>query len=271
MNSNLFLKTIKNILLYLHLFGINPLQTIRAIKALPRYLYDLKRLKNSAIIVGGGGGDMPFKKLYPCLFDKSTNGSVGGHYFHQDLLVARRVFLNNPQRHIDVGSRIDGFVAHVASFRQIQIIDIRPLPCTIPNISYIQQDFMIPVKEALMESCDSLSCLHALEHFGLGRYGDPLNYGGYLCGLDNLYRILRKQGTLYLSVPIGLQRIEFNAHRVFSVKYLLSLFEGKYHIDQFSFVDDKGDLHENIQLQLSDIENNFGCNYGCGIFEMTKL
>ncbi|MDR3345656.1 MAG: hypothetical protein LBS73_00635, partial [Campylobacteraceae bacterium] len=63
----------------------------------------------------------------------------------------------------------------------------------------------------------------------------------------------------------------FNAHRVLSIKYLLEQFENKYHLDHFSLVDDDGDLHENIKLTKEDIENSFGCWYGCGIFEMTKL
>lgn len=83
--------------------------------------------------------------------------------------------------------------------------------------------------------------------------------------------MLRKDGKFYFSVPIGPQRIEFNAHRVFSVSYLLDCFSGKYHIDRFSFVDDKGVLHENTPLSDVAVKNNFDCIYGCGIFEMTKL
>jgi len=58
-------------------------------------------------------------------FDQS--GTASGHYFHQDLLVASRIFINNPEKHVDIGSRIDGFVAHVASFREIEVFDIRSL------------------------------------------------------------------------------------------------------------------------------------------------
>jgi hypothetical protein len=169
------------------------------------------------------------------------------------------------------GSRIDGFVAHVASFREVYIIDIRPLVSTLPNFVFIQQDFIQSLKEELIASSDSVSCLHALEHFGLGRYGDAVNYNGYLSGWENLYKMLTKGGKLYFSVPIGPQRIEFNAHRVFSIKYLLELCDGKYRIDHFSFVDDNGDLHENAALTAAEINNNFRCHYGCGIFEMTKL
>jgi len=77
--------------------------------------------------------------------------------------------------------------------------------------------------------------------------------------------------ALFYSVPIGKQRIEFNGQRVFSVKYLLELFNGKYSIEHFSYVDDIGDLHENAELTEMNIANNFNCSYGCGIFEMKKV
>lgn len=233
------------------------------------YYRDLKLLKTqektSSMV-------FPFGKAYPCLKEKySDNGSASGHYFHQDLLVARRIFKNNPENHVDIGSRIDGFVAHVASFRELEVFDIRPLQNNISNVRFVQADLMAQVGDNLTCYCDSLSCLHALEHFGLGRYGDPVNYDGYLIGLNNLSDILKKGGKLYISVPIGPQRIEFNAHRVFSVAYLLECFSGRFILDYFSYVDDKGDLHENVPVTEEGIKNSFGCHYGCGIFELTKL
>ncbi|MBV5330073.1 MAG: DUF268 domain-containing protein, partial [Chlorobium sp.] len=54
--------------------------------------------------------------------------------------------------------------------------------------------------EKLRSYCDSLSCLHALEHFGLGRYGDPIDPHGYADGLRNMVKILRQGGLFYLSV-----------------------------------------------------------------------
>lgn len=250
-------------------FGIDPRKTIRSLRGLPGYLRDLRTLKGQ---MASAVREFPLGKPFPCLEDRFTeSGSAKGHYFHQDLLVARRIYFNNPSTHVDVGSRVDGFVAHVASFRSVDVIDIRPLSSTIPNIRFIQADMMTPINDNLIDYCDSLSCLHALEHFGLGRYGDPVNYDGYILGLNNLHRILKKDGKLYFSVPIGPQRIEFNAHRVFSVGYLLECFDAKYRIDQFSFVDDQGDLHENAPITDTSVKLNFGCVYGCGIFEMTKL
>mgnify|MGYP000382217343 CR=1 FL=1 len=37
---------------------------------------------------------------------------------------------------------------------------------------------------------DSVSCLHALEHFGLGRYGAPICYDGYFIGFKNITNLL---------------------------------------------------------------------------------
>ncbi len=244
-------------------------KTIHSLRHLSLYQRDLRTLmsqETSAVSV------FQFGKLYPCLNERfKESGTTGGHYFHQDLLVARRIYLNNPVTHVDIGSRMDGFVAHVASFRKIEIIDIRPISNTIPNIRFMQADLISPIDEKIENYCDSLSCLHALEHFGLGRYGDPVNYDGYLLGLENFWKILKKGGKLYLSVPIGPQRIEFNAHRVFSVNFLLDYFSDKYHIEQFSFVDDRGDLHENVPITNAESKDNFNCTYGCGIFEMTKI
>jgi hypothetical protein len=115
---------------------------------------------------------------------------------------------------VDVGSRIDGFVAHVALFRPIEVMDIRPARSFDPNVRFVQVDVSDP--EKVPENyTDSLSCLHALEHFGLGRYGDPLLADGWKRGIQSFSRLLQPQGRLYLSVPIGRQRIEFNAHRIF--------------------------------------------------------
>ena len=214
--------------------------------------------------------EFPLGKFYPCLEDRfDISGSAYGHYFHQDLLVANRIFVNNPEKHVDVGSRIDGFVAHVAAFREIEVFDVRPLSITIQNIIFRQADLMNP-EFGPGQYCDSISSLHAIEHFGLGRYGDKLDYNGHIKGLDNIYKILKDGGKFYFSVPIGRQRIEFNAHRVFSVKYLIGLIEKRYKIDSFSYVNDQGDLFRDVLLHSQDIENNYSCDYGCGIFELTK-
>ena len=95
-------------------------------------------------------------KLFPILDDWfEVAGTAKGHYFHQDLIVAQQIYSANPKVHIDVGSRIDGFVAHVASFRTIKIIDIRPLERSQhPNIEFLQHDLM---RDTGIDPVDSVS------------------------------------------------------------------------------------------------------------------
>jgi len=259
---------IRKIATILTWFGIDLSTFLRSAKGVIPFMRDKAAFKKQA---QHAGHDFPIKGLWLCLSDRYLeNGTATGHYFHQDLLVARRVFENKPEVHVDVGSSVKGFVAHVAVFRPIKVLDIRSQKSRVKNIEFIQADMMQSLRQELVECCDSLSCLHALEHFGLGRYGDPVNHDGHLRGLENLYRALKPNGKFYLSVPIGKQRVEFNAHRVFDVAYLLEIFKGKYRVDCFSYVDDLGELHENAELTSSWVGENFGCVWGCGIFELTK-
>jgi hypothetical protein len=105
----------------------------------------------------------------------------------------------------------------------------------------------------------------------LGRYGDPLDINGHLKWIKNISSMLKKGGTFYFSVPIWPQRIEFNAHRVFSLQYLTKIIKDIYMINSFSYVNDQGELHKNIELTEDLIKNNCNCWYGCGIFELQKL
>lgn len=256
---------LKIILKVLKSFGLNTLYLKNKL-GLDSYYSDLEKLRKQK----GDDLTFPFGKNFPVLNERNSYaGTMNGHYFHQDLYVAQRIYLNNPDRHVDVGSRIDGFVAHVAVFRPIEVLDIRKQDSKVTNITFRQADLM-QLPQGMVNYCDSISSLHALEHFGLGRYGDPIDYWGYLKGIQNITRILKKGGRFYLSVPIGNQRIEYNAHRIFSVKYLIDVLSEFYNIERFSYVDDEGDLHVNVNLTDESIESDFNCNHGCGIFEMVK-
>jgi hypothetical protein len=260
-------KSIKKILFILTLAGFDFIKFFSFVRGLSFYYKDFRRLKKSL----RDESEFPFGKFFPILDEKySESGAMKSHYFQQDLLVARKIFEKGPLRHIDIGSRIDGFVAHVATFRQIEVFDIRPLENSIKNIVFCQADLM-KLPESLIECCDSLSSLHVIEHFGLGRYGDPIDKDGHIKAIHNLHKMLKKDGTFYFSTPIGSQRIEFNAHRVFNVSYLLKLFSSKFEVVCFDYVDDKGNLYENVELKDQDIFNNYGCSYGCGIFELKKI
>jgi SAM-dependent methyltransferase len=250
------------------IFGFYPRKIIRRLRSLPWFIRSKRRfikLQNA-----NGRHDFGITGNFPCLLDRNEEGgSASGHYFHQDLWVAQEIAKTDPACHVDIGSRIDGFVAHVASFRKIEVFDIQDITPEIPNVKFVKADCMSN-DFRWTDYCDSVSSLHAIEHFGLGRYGDPLDPDGHIKGLNNICKMLKQGGLFYFSVPIGAQRIEFNAHRVFSVRYLLDYFKGKYEIEQFSFVDDKGNFHRNVTLDEDMINGNCRCRFGCGIFVMRK-
>jgi hypothetical protein len=198
-------------------FGLNPRHFLRSLYGIPRYLRDLRRFRK------GYSGTLT---LMPCLHDWHEEGGVTkSEYFWQDLLVARWIFEAKPQRHVDIGSRVDGFVAHVASFREIEMFDVRPITTQIPGVVFKRADLLR--REGLPNAggYDSLSCLHAIEHFGLGRYGDPINPDGHELGIENMTSLLAKGGTFYLSAPIGRERVEFNAHRISDPRTIIRLVE----------------------------------------------
>jgi SAM-dependent methyltransferase len=247
-------------------FGIQPKLVVQSAKGWRYYRKDLGEIKRQL----RDDTDFALADSYPVLRERfETNGDLKSHYFHEDLLVAQRVFENRPVKHVDVGSRVDGFVAHVAAFREIEVFDIRPQQAVVRNIKFMTADFM-NIPSSLHNYTDSLSSLNVIEHFGLGRYGDPIDVKGHLKGLDNMWLMLKPGGKFYFSTPIGRQRIEFNAHRVFGLEYLLKIFEPRYTVDKFSYVDDGGDLHVDTSLTPINVADNCGCNFGFGIFEMTK-
>ncbi|ONI47605.1 hypothetical protein AN644_04620 [Candidatus Epulonipiscium fishelsonii] len=200
---------------------------------------------------------------------RKHSGTCKGVYFHHDLLVARKIFESGVKQHYDIGSRVDGFVAHVASFiDEIIVFDIRPNIKQMYNIKFVQKDAS-NLKGIKSSSIKSLSTLDAIEHFGLGRYGDPIDINGDVKAMKALQRVLAVDGRLYFAVPIGKERVEFNAHRVYHPSTIVRYFN-KLELIDFSYVDDNGDLHENIDIQENeDMLNQL--RMGSGIFTFTKI
>lgn len=204
-------------------------------------------------------------RLVPIFSDLTQpSGSASGHYFHQDIWAAQRIFLKNPAEHLDIGSRVDGFIAHLLVFRNVTVADVRDLKSNVAGLTFLKVDI---TQAPLRTPCESISCLHALEHFGLGRYGDQADIDGWRKGLRNIARSLSAGGTLYLSVPIGRPRIELNAQHVFHPNELVAEARASgLSLNSFSFVDDSGALQEG---DLPTINAN-DLDYGCGLFEFSK-
>ena len=232
-------------------------RSISNARFLSKYIADTRIFKRMGGIIDS---------YYPILHDYSDiSGVANGHYFHQDLLVSQFVFTAKPERHLDVASRVDGFVAHVASFRELDVLDIRPLPDSgHPNIRFVQADLMKPLPK-FKGGYPSVSCLHALEHFGLGRYTDSINPDGHLIGFRAIGDLVALGGIFYISVPVGRSRVEFNAQRVFDPREIERWGVDEFHLERFDYVDDAGALH-----RLASPEDAIGLEFGCGIYTLRR-
>lgn len=152
--------------------------------------------------------------------------NFNNYYLQQDLWAAKLIYINKPNVHYDIGSRVDGFITHLLSFNQKTIlIDIRPLETfNIENLSFIQEDATV-FDHIVDNSIESLSALCSIEHFGLGRYGDSVDPEADIKTFKNMSRVLKKGGHLYVSVPVSnTLYLMFNARRVYTPKYIIKQF-----------------------------------------------
>ena len=242
-------------------WGLNPLQFILMILGIPRFL---KMLLSYYRAWDGGRFPLRITSLSPIAVQwQRLAGETTGHYFHQDLWAARKIFEACPKQHIDIGSRIDGFAAHILTFMPITILDIRPLESDVIGLTFVQGDAST-LSGFADNSVESLSSLHAVEHFGLGRYGDEVDPVACFNSMREMVRVLKGGGSLYFSVPIGAEHLVFNAYRVFSPRTILEAF-GELELVSFAAVDDAGDFHDQVEP-----EDFIAAKFACGLFEFTK-
>jgi len=109
--------------------------------------------------------------------------------------------------------------------------------------------------------------MHVVEHVGLGRYGDPVDFEGDLKAISELKRVLAIEGNLIFVVPLGQPKVMFNAHRVYSYDQIIDYFSDM-ELKEFALIPDlpeNGDLVFNAPKDLIDKQN-----YGCGCFLFQK-
>lgn len=197
----------------------------------------------------------------PALFDRVNKTPFDYHYVYQSYWSFQLIKSSNPDYHVDLGSQIQ-HLALLSLIVPIYFVDIRLLKRTFPNVEQTSADIIrLPFAS---DSINSLSCLHVVEHIGLGRYGDKINPKGTIESCLELARVLKPGGNLFLSLPIGKPRVCFNSHRIHKPSQILDYLKGLTLVE-FSAVDDHGNFLRNVEPNY--LENS---DYACGLYWMTK-
>ena len=160
----------------------------------------------------GGRRTPPWEDRLPCLGDRTSQTPFDRHYLYHPAWAARVLARTRPERHVDISSILN-FSATVSAFVPVAFFDFRPARVMLENLNVASADLMaLPFADS---SVASLSCLHVIEHVGLGRYGDPIDPDGDIKSIRELVRVLAPGGNLLIATPVGRPRINFNAHRVY--------------------------------------------------------
>ncbi|MBC7766809.1 DUF268 domain-containing protein [Arenimonas sp.] len=205
-----------------------------------------------------------FKDFYPQVKDKTIKTGFDRHYVYHTSWAARKVKEINPIKHIDISSSLY-FCGIVSAFTDVDFYDYRPADLKLSGLRSLEGNLhSLPFDT---NSVLSISCMHTIEHIGLGRYGDPIDPDGDIKAIDELKRVVQLGGNLLFVTPVGQPKIEFNAHRIYSYEQIISYFKG-FELKEFSLIPESGKNGGIIMNANPALVKNE--NYACGCFWFIK-
>ncbi len=231
-----------------------PKQVVQSLFIIPDYVRFLKQSDKRF--------SLKIRDWYPQVLDKTRTTGFDRHYVYHTAWAARKVKEINPEKHIDIASSLY-FPAIVSAFIPVEFYDYRPAEIELSQLSSNHADLLrlsFPT-----ESVQSISCMHTIEHIGLGRYGDPIDSIGDIKAINELQRVTKKDGSILFVTPVGIPKIEFNAHRIYSYEQIMEYFH-ECELVEFSLIPEKaGGIIVNADPRLVMNEQ-----YACGCFWFKK-
>jgi len=196
----------------------------------------------------------------PCLDDRTPGTGFDRHYVYHTAWAMRVLARCRPSAHVDVASSVY-FAALASAFVPVRYYEYRPVDLHLSGLACDQADLLdLPFTD---RSVQSLSCMHVVEHVGLGRYGDPLDPDGDLKAMAELERVLAPGGDLLFVAPVGKPRVQFNAHRIYGFDQVAEAFEG-LELVEFALVPDR--KNGSALIDRATKEQADAQRYGCGCF-----
>ena len=243
----------------------NPLKIIKKLFKSKEYLKFLEEYSHyNKLSSELGKEQLKWSDRKIILGENTATTKFDTHYIYHPAWAARILAKNKPSFHVDISSTLH-FSTMLSAFIPVKFYDFRPAFLNLNGLISEKADLLsLPFIE---NSILSLSCMHTIEHLGLGRYGDRLDADADSKAAKELIRVLAKNGNLLVVVPVGRPRVMFNAHRIYSYEQIIEMFRG-LNLEEFSLIPDNA-LTEGIILRAkpSLIKNQ---KYGCGCFWFKK-
>ena len=226
--SRFFLKNLKIINSVLVSNGLDIRKILRIPRIFLKYINDLIMFKSL-------GGKVNY--FWPVYFENKGNCSDLSDYSILSFLVIKDIFLKKNIKHFDIGSSIEMFIMPLAAAGiKVTLLDIRKtnfldnfeVRNTVFDACKLNKSNLIFFKK---EKIRSISCIHAIEHFGLGRYGDQIDPNAQEKFILNISSILSKNAIFYLGIPLGDNEIYFNSHRLMNLNFYIRLVSRFFEIE----------------------------------------
>ncbi|MCR5877640.1 DUF268 domain-containing protein [Phenylobacterium sp. J367] len=209
--------------------------------------------------------DLRWENRMAILREDTANTEFDRHYIYHLAWAVRLMRRLNPRRHVDFSSSLY-FPAMASAWHEIEFCDIRPPELELPGLTLRKENLMqLSFADG---SLPSVSCMHVLEHVGLGRYGDPLDYDGDLKGMRELARVTAPGGDLLVVVPVGAAAvIQFNAHRIYRFADVPEIFARDFDVVEQVLIPEKGPAGLVPSPTVDQLARE---RYGCGCYWLRK-
>ena len=211
-----------------------------------------------------GRFSLNWEDRYPILNEDTSQTSFDAHYVYHPAWAARILAETKPAEHVDISGSLN-FCTIVSAFIPVKFYDYRPAPFHLSGLTSGRCDLMsLSFKD---NSIESISCMHVIEHIGLGRYGDLLDLDGDLKAIKELKRVVKPGGNLLFVVPVGGKaKIMFNAHRIYQYHQVMEYFNDMS-LMNYALCTDQG-LFLNPGNESETNNQNYGM--GCWWFKKTS-
>jgi SAM-dependent methyltransferase len=178
---------------------------------------------------------------------------------------------SGPGRVLDFGSG-NGLMALGAVFagNAVVAVDLQAeqYPFDPRPIEYVRGDFN--ELEFEQESFDQILNCSSIEHVGLaGRFGAVDDPDGDLRAMEKMARILKRDGNMVLTVPVGLDGVYAPHHRVYGEERLPRLLEHWQVEEEIYWAKPRGDRYEPVPRGQALAETSSATYYALGLFAVT--